>query len=72
MTSNRGSVTKVAPPNRARPASTTSPTAWKNGATARIRSSGVTGDEVSICSTLVRQARWVSSTPLASPVVPLE
>jgi hypothetical protein len=49
-----------------------SPTAWKNGATASTRSAGVTGLDVSIWTTLVRQARWVSITPLASPVVPLE
>jgi hypothetical protein len=53
-------------------ASTANPTTWKNGATARTRSVGSTGIAVSIWTTLVTQARWVSITPLASPVVPLE
>jgi hypothetical protein len=46
-------------------------TAWKNDATARLRPVRATGAAVSICTTLVRQARWESITPLASPVVPL-
>ena len=48
------------------------PTAWKNGGTASTRSSGVIGIAARICMTFVRHARWVSITPLGSPVVPLE
>ena len=65
-------VTSVAPACSVAFATTPKPTAWKNGATASTRSSLRNGIAHSCCTTFATHARWVSITPLGSPLVPLE
>ena len=71
-TSKRGIVTSAAPALSALLATTENPTAWKNGATASMRSSGPRVNAACCCSAFATHARWVSMTPLGSPLVPLE
>src|SRR5271157_1077789 len=45
---------------------------WKNGSGATSTSSAATGSTVSTWSMLAMRLRWLSITPLLTPVVPLE
>ena len=45
---------------------------WKNGSTATVVSSSVISAGASVCSMFATRLRWVSMTPLLSPVVPDE
>ena len=74
--SKRGMVTSVGRPACSVAFATTpeAPRPWKNGATASTRSRRC-GNGIApllVCTTFATHARWVSITPLGSPLVPLE
>ena len=69
--SKRGTVTTVAPAHRGTARVTRNPMMWENGATASTVSRSLTRP-LATWRTEVTRLAWVSSTPLGSPVVPLE
>jgi hypothetical protein len=70
--SKRGMVTRVAPARRLVGRMMFWPMAWKNGATPTTTSSVVTPITAWAWRAWATRLAWVSSTPLGSPVVPLE
>jgi hypothetical protein len=50
---------------------TTAPTAWNIGAASSQRSPGTGWNAATFCITCALTARWVRTTPLGRPVVPL-
>ena len=67
-----GVVTTVAPHVNGTSSSAVSPRMWNHGATARVTSWSSTARARAIWRLTVTSWRWVSMTPLGSPVVPLE
>ena len=51
---------------------TENPNEWKNGSTPTITSSRVSWKTCAMASTFARMLRWLSITPLGTPVLPLE
>jgi hypothetical protein len=65
-------VTTVAPAHSGTARVTWNPMMWEKGATAATVSRSVTRSPRVTWRTEVTRLAWVSSTPLGSPVVPLE
>ena len=70
--SKRASVTTVAPASSPRWSTHCRPMLWKNGASPSSRLALAAGNGICIWTRLATSARWVSSTSLGRPVVPLE